>query len=105
MARQRLVDGGGGLRVLLLAGPVAAGRGRGGGQPSARSGRSFRWAYRDKRGVEYDAVPLPTHEVADAVRADLPTTKPKRRPMTAAARAAFGKRMKACWVKRKRARR
>jgi hypothetical protein len=56
--------------------------------------------YRDRRGVEYDAVPLPTHEVT--VRADLPT-KPKRRPMTAAARAAFGKRMKASREKREEA--
>lgn len=59
--------------------------------------------YRDKRGVEYDSVPLPTHEVTDAERAALPTAEPKRRPMTPAARAAFGMRMKACWAKRKRA--
>ena len=61
--------------------------------------------YRDMRGVEYDAVPLPTHEVTDAERADLATAEPKRRPMTPADRAAFGKRMKACWAKRRKAKR
>ena len=59
--------------------------------------------YRDTHGVEYDTVPLPTHEVSDALREALRTATPKRRPMPATARAAFGKRMKASWVKRRKA--
>jgi len=68
-----------------------------------QKGEVVQVVYRDTHGVEYDTVPLPTHEVSDALRAELSTTTPKRRPMPAAARAAFGKRMKASWVKRRQA--
>ena len=49
--------------------------------------------------VEYDAVPLATHEVTDAVAADLATTNPKKRPMSEAAKAVMSKAMKAYWAK------
>jgi hypothetical protein len=94
-----------GSGVALRAGPVAAGRKK--RQAATRQqGEIAQVVHRDERGgVEYDAVPLPTHEVTDAERAALPTAEPKRRPMTPVARAAVGRRMKASWAKRKKAQR